>query len=320
MELELRHLRVVCAIAETGSLTKAASALGVPQPALTTQLQRIERVFGGPLFERDQRGAHPTALGELVFSRARVLLPAVRGLQNEARLAAAEGIRRHRIGAVNGPILAGLLHRLGSQHPQVRITTHSSSSASELADMLTSCRLDFALVGLCGNERPVAEDALIWREVAVDPVFVLLSEEHPLATAPEVKLSDFADQAWVAGAGDGCFGDCFIAACADAGFTPRKLYEADVLTCFELVSSGDAVGLCQGGFRRAEGVVAVPLAESPLKWRQALGWHPEAPAAEFAEYLVRYASESYAAAVRRSPRYAGWLDEHPQFGLPALLA
>lgn len=59
MNLELRHLRVVCAIAETGSVTKAASTLGLAQPALTAQLQRIERTLGGPLFERDRRGPVP---------------------------------------------------------------------------------------------------------------------------------------------------------------------------------------------------------------------------------------------------------------------
>ena len=84
MDLEIRHLKVVCAIAETGSVTKAAAVLGLAQPALTAQLQRIERILGGPLFERDRRGARPTALGELVLSRARVLLRAMKGLEDEA--------------------------------------------------------------------------------------------------------------------------------------------------------------------------------------------------------------------------------------------
>ena len=95
MDLEIRHLKVVCAIAETGSVTKAASRLGLAQPALTAQLQRIERILGGTLFERDRRGARPTALGELVLSRARVLLPAMKGLRDDAaRLASAGGTRR----------------------------------------------------------------------------------------------------------------------------------------------------------------------------------------------------------------------------------
>src|SRR5262245_26615868 len=102
MDLELRHLRVVCAIADAGSVTKAASALGLAQPALTAQLQRIERALGGLLFERDRRGARATPLGELVLSRARVLLPAIKGLQDEAtRLASTSESGRYRIGAVN---------------------------------------------------------------------------------------------------------------------------------------------------------------------------------------------------------------------------
>ena len=80
MDIELRHLRIVCAIAEAGSVTKAAAALGLAQPALATQLKRIERSLGGALFERDRLGARPTALGDLVLARARVLLPALRGL------------------------------------------------------------------------------------------------------------------------------------------------------------------------------------------------------------------------------------------------
>src|SRR5687768_16480593 len=99
MELELRHLKVVCAIADLGSVTKAASALGLAQPALTAQLQRIERTLGGPLFVRDRRGARATPLGELVLARARVVLPAVEGLRAEAaRLTGADSTqRRYRI-------------------------------------------------------------------------------------------------------------------------------------------------------------------------------------------------------------------------------
>src|SRR5690606_22643208 len=91
MRLELRHLQVVCSIADYGSLTKAASALGLAPSALTTQLQRIERSIGGALFERDRRGARPTALGDLVLDRARTLLPAVRDLHEEAARLAGNG-------------------------------------------------------------------------------------------------------------------------------------------------------------------------------------------------------------------------------------
>src|SRR3954464_10475741 len=114
MNLELRHLKVVCAIAETGSVTKAASLLGLAQPALTAQLQRIERTLGGPLFERDRRGARPTALGELLPPRAGVLLPAMRALRDEAaRLAGASpheaGMSQYRFRTIGGPLIGGLV-------------------------------------------------------------------------------------------------------------------------------------------------------------------------------------------------------------------
>lgn len=68
--LELRHLRTVRAIADTGSLTKAAATLGLAQPALSAQLRRIEKALGGVLFDRDHTGARATPLGELVLERA----------------------------------------------------------------------------------------------------------------------------------------------------------------------------------------------------------------------------------------------------------
>ncbi|MER5418618.1 helix-turn-helix domain-containing protein [Streptosporangium roseum] len=51
MDLEVRHLRVIHAIAEYGSISKAASSLGLSQPSLAGQLQRIERMFGGRLLQ-----------------------------------------------------------------------------------------------------------------------------------------------------------------------------------------------------------------------------------------------------------------------------
>ncbi|WP_428965532.1 LysR family transcriptional regulator [Micromonospora fluostatini] len=317
MNLELRHLKVVCAIAETGSVTKAASTLGLAQPALTAQLQRIERTLGGPLFERDRRGARPTALGELVLARARVLLPAMKGLQDEAaRLAGSvDTPRRYRFGGVNSPILGRLVHRLAAEQPQAQITTYASWSVDELAHLVANGRLDYALTGVCGDSTPSAEFGLSWREVAVDPVVVLLPEQHPLAGRDEVSLVELRREQWVAAPGDGCFGDCFAAACARAGFTPRKVYETDVRGSMDLVEAGEAVALCQATFRPVAGLVTRRLAGAPLRWRLMLGWHPEAPAAGFADLVLETAVAAYTDSLSPHPDYLAWLAENPDFGL-----
>jgi DNA-binding transcriptional LysR family regulator len=318
MNLELRHLKVVCAIAETGSVTKAASLLGLAQPALTAQLQRIERTLGGPLFERDRRGARPTALGELVLSRARVLLPAMKGLQDEAaRLAGsgtAEGMSRYRIGAAGGPVIGGLVHRLSEAQPEAQITTHASYYSDELANMVLAGKLDYAQFGVCGDAIPSAEYGMVWQTIAVDGVCVLMPEDHPQAKGDEVDLAELADEKWVGGPGDGCFADCFAAACARAGFTPRRMLESDIRGCVDMVESGLAIAICQPTFRPPAGLTHRPIQGAPLRWRQVLGWHPDSPAARYAPRLMALAGESYQEVVARNPRYVEWLRNYPQLG------
>ncbi len=316
MDLEIRHLKVVCAIADTGSLTKAAALLGLAQPALTAQLQRIERRLGGPLFDRDRRGARPTAMGELVLSRARVLLGAMKGLEDEAaRLAGAGGtLARYRFGSVNSPILGGLVHRLAAEQPEAQVSTYGSWSAEELARMVLGGRLDFALCGTCGESVPSTEAGMAWRAVSVDPVFVMLPETHRLAARPEIALADLAGEQWAVARGDGCFGDCFGAACLRAGFTPRTIYEADSLGCLDLVDSGEAVGLCQAATRPVAGLVARPLAGAPLRWRLMLGWYAEGPAASSADLVFAHAVASYTELLARNEPYRAWLRDHPGFG------
>ncbi|MGH3457583.1 LysR family transcriptional regulator [Aeromicrobium sp.] len=321
MELELRHLRVVCAVADAGSVTKAAASLGLAQPALTAQLHRIERVLGGPLFERDHRGVRPTPMGELVITRARLLLPAMTGLRDEAaRLSSnagrdALGAPEHlRVGSSTSAVLGRLIHHLTAAHADLQVTTHVSWSAQDLAGMLTDGRLDFAVVGVCGDGPPPPRAGLEWHTIAIDPVFILVPEDHPLVSKDVVDLAELSSAQWVATTGDGCFGDCFATACARAGFTPRNVYETDVASCVDLVESGGAIALCQAT-RVLPGLVTVPITGTPLRWRHLIGWHPESPVAAFSDAFAQSAVDAYRDLIDRSARYSAWLEEHPSFGV-----
>ena len=316
MDLELRHLRTVRAIADAGSLTKAAHALGLAQPALSTQLQRLERALGGPLFERDRTGARLTPLGEVVLQRARVVLPAVQDLQEElVRLSAATaGLRRLRIGCTHGPVVGTLVGRLTDALPATPVSMHTSWSVGELAQQVLGGQLDYVLSGVCGQAAPPASEQLVWRTLGVDPVFVMLAEDHPLARVEVLPLRALAGERWASVPGDGCFADCFAAACCRAGFSPTTLLESDVSSAMHLVQVGRAVGLCRATFPPAPGIVTRPLAGSPLSWRHVLGWHPEGPAAQAAPPVLTWARESYTDVVRRCTGYAIWLTGHPEFG------
>ncbi|AYY12036.1 LysR family transcriptional regulator [Actinobacteria bacterium YIM 96077] len=318
MEIELRHLRIVCTIAETGSLTKAAAALGLAQPAVTSQLKRIERLLGGPIFIRDRHGARPTELGEMVLARARMLLPAAQELQNDVtRLANSPDEDRHwRIGATAGPVFGPLVHRLATEDPTASVTTHATWSSGELATMLSEGRLDYALTGVCGDAEPPGDD-VVWTTIATDAVFVMLDDRHPLAGAPSVELAELSEALWLAMPGDGCFADCFAASCARAGFAPKALHEMDPPSCVYLVRTGRAIALCQPAFRPPAGVVTVPISEAPLRWRQLIGYRPSSAANSSSAAVMEHARKAYQDAVDDNVRYHEWLRWHRQFGLAA---
>ena len=72
--MELRQLRTILAIAETGSLTKAAELLHVVQPALSRQLKQLEDELGTSLFERNRHGMVLTTPGRLFVDQVRTAL------------------------------------------------------------------------------------------------------------------------------------------------------------------------------------------------------------------------------------------------------
>ncbi|MFI9365805.1 LysR substrate-binding domain-containing protein [Kitasatospora sp. NPDC053057] len=309
MELEFRHLRMIRAIADAGSVTKAADRLGLAQSALSTQLKRIEAAMGGRLFERGREGVQPTPLGVLVLERSRVLLPAMRQLQEDAlRFAtAAREDSELRLGATHGPFLGALVDRLVTARPELTVSTQSSTSASELVTRVVDGRLDVALTGRCGHRKSTGDERLEWREITVDPVFALLSEDHPLARERELGLEQLAGERWALPPGEGCFGECFAAACVRAGFLPRTVYEADAASCLHLVRSNRAAALCRATFPPPPGVVVIPLTPAQLSWRQLICWRPRALTRRLADEVLCYARAVHADAVTRNPVYTAWL-------------
>jgi DNA-binding transcriptional LysR family regulator len=319
MELELRHLRIVCAVAEAGSVTKAAATLGLAQPAVTAQLRRIERSLGGELFERGRQGVTPTALGELVLTRARVLLPAARELQDDALRLAAAGrgpagpMTKLRIGTTGSPYLAGMVRLLEKVEPDTEVITSASFRATELLEQLRSDRLDCAAIGCCGEHGLPTDADLLVRKVAIEPVCVMVQDSHPAADLAEIPLAVLADMHWAWLPGDGCLYECFVAACMREGFTPRTGYESDSATCVELSRTGRAATLCLPT-RRASGVVVRPIARAPLRWVHAIVWRDDAGSCSQAESLMPVATDAYGEIVADAPEYESWLAGHPGFG------
>lgn len=316
-ELELRHLRVLCAVVDSGSLSRAAAQLGVSQPALTAQLQRIERQLGGRLFERTREGVTPTDLGDFVVTGARVVLADMDHLLDGAL----ERVRPRRPGGpvrVGGagalpPLFAARL-RVALNLPEVATDMEPGNRA--LLNLLNSGRIDYGIVEAYRDLPLQVPEAVRVKLLVVEPVFVALPEGHPLGELDNVPLTELAELEWVVDPPSESGEQLALQrACAALGFSPRIQHHAtEVATARELVRAG-AVTLAHPASRQGDGVTVRPLAGDPLLNHVLLGWHPHGPLAASLDIAYRCAAEAYLSLMRRSETYQRWWEEHPEFHL-----
>ncbi|MGR4880441.1 LysR family transcriptional regulator [Streptomyces sp. LARHCF249] len=314
MELEVRHLRVVCAIAEAGSLTRAAAALSMTQPGLSTQLRRIESMLGGVLFDRRRAGATPTAFGELVLARARAVLPGVDALLADTARAACHLASPHRVrvGSVGAPLLGHLIVAVRKFLPNAEVTSRCHYSPVALLDDLAAGRLEAAVLGDHPEQVLPPRDAVLLAPLVTEPVFALLPSTHPLAGQDAVSLTELADHDWAMPRPDGDrTREYWSSVCALTGRRPSAPHEAEGRQLVELVRAGLAVSLCQATFSEAPGVAVRPLAGNPLWYRHVLAWHRDGPLAVHGNGILRTVTAGYLDICAASPVYADWRRRHP---------
>ncbi|RNH93452.1 LysR family transcriptional regulator [Micromonospora aurantiaca (nom. illeg.)] len=149
MDLEIRHLRVVCAIADTGSISKAASRLGISQPSVTTLLQRVERMVGHQIFQRGRGGARSTTFGEQFLQRARLLVAEMDALGGE--IAGPAGTIR--FGSVHMECVSSLFHCLETSFPDISFSMCVEPSSLRLAQRLVHGDLDVAVLAIAESHQ-----------------------------------------------------------------------------------------------------------------------------------------------------------------------
>ncbi|MDH6124971.1 LysR family transcriptional regulator [Kitasatospora sp. GP82] len=312
VELDVRHLRVLCAIADTGSVRKAALQLGMTQPSLTTQLRRIERTIGGQLFTREQTGSHPTALGHSVLSRARPIIAEMATLVTAVRQEAAGAQRRQlRIGSVGSRAVAAWLRRIHERLPETDTTIHIDISAGALLRTVAANQLDVALVHESeGFPLRMPADAEHRVLIAREPQFIALSVRHPAAALPVVRLADLAHDTWMVDPAADHEYAAMRRVFATARLDPRVMQVRDNVTAAELVASGEAVRPCQPTSLPGPGTVVRPIQGDPLAVRLLLAWRSKALSAPALDALYTDLGSAYLDLARVNPTYLAWLLKH----------
>jgi LysR family transcriptional regulator, low CO2-responsive transcriptional regulator len=177
--MEIRQLRSLIAIAETGTFTAAARRLKVTQAAISMQIRQLEDELGVQLFVRAPKRVRPTEAGETLATRARAILREYDSAIEELASLAASTHQRLRIGTastrVSAAPLPSILQRLKAQYPQAEVTVVSGTS-EKLVRQILAGDIDVAFVSLPVEAADIETEAL-----EKDALVVIASPDHPLA-------------------------------------------------------------------------------------------------------------------------------------------
>ncbi|MFF8374973.1 LysR family transcriptional regulator [Streptomyces sp. NPDC015661] len=224
--IEARHLRVLRAVAATGSFSAAARELGCTQPAVSQQMKALEASAGTPLLIRTGREMRLTQAGEVLVRHASGILAGLTAAEEE--VAAIAGLRAGRVRLVSFPsgsstLVPTALAALRAAHPGTRVSLVEAEPPRSI-EMLREGDCDIALAFRYGAGQAEWDD-LVVRPLLADRLVGLVPEGHRLAGAGSVGIAELADESWIAGC-PRCRRQ-LVDVCEDAGFTPRIDFATD---------------------------------------------------------------------------------------------
>jgi DNA-binding transcriptional LysR family regulator len=189
MTLDLKHLRQIIAISQTGNFAKAAGLLSMSQPALSRSLQTLEQRLGARLFDRDRSGVVPTPTGQILLARAHSLLQQASEVEREVGLLIGRGTGHLRIGA--GPYPAAIsigtaVARLITEFPGLSVDVEVGDW-DVLTHRVLEAELDLAIVELPPSRH---DDRLDVEPLSKHAGTLFCRADHPLTRLALPTLAD----------------------------------------------------------------------------------------------------------------------------------
>lgn len=262
MHIELRHLRLILAIHETGSVAAAADRLHVTQSALSHQIKGIEDQVGLPLFVRRSRPLRLSVAGRRMLAVAERVLPEIRALRAEF-----EGLHEGRTGRLFAAVessasltwLIPVLDLFRRAWPEVDLDIRARLSHPPLEALLRE-EVDLVITGL-----PEAQPGIQHLPLFDYAPVCVVAADHPLAQRDSVTAEDFAGEALITYPLARERLDVFRHLLTPAGIEPESVRQVEMTqVILMLVASGRGIAVLpdwvmRGGTRRD--LVARPLAQ-----------------------------------------------------------
>ncbi|WP_205899706.1 MULTISPECIES: LysR family transcriptional regulator [Pseudomonas] len=249
--MELHQLRCFVMVAEELHFGRAAKRLFMTQPPLSRQIQMLERSLGVTLLERSNRNVQLTIAGQHFLRDARHVLAYTEQAGTAARRLARGESGQLLLGftAVSGyHLIPGLLGHAALQLPDVGFELHEMVSGAQ-TEALAASMIDVGFV-----RRAAPDLAFNSQLVCSEPLLVVMSNAHPLASKTTIAIADLDQQPFVMYSPDEgrYFYDCIVGMFAMAGVSPRYLHH--------LGQTHSILGLVRAGL----GVAIVPAAAREL--------------------------------------------------------
>ncbi|MBB5061787.1 LysR family transcriptional regulator [Granulicella mallensis] len=239
--MEIHQLRYVCAIAETGSFSRAAERCQVAQPSLSQQVLKLEEDLGSKLFDRLGRSIRLTEAGRAFLPHARSILTQMETARSSVTDKCADVRGSVSVGVI--PTIAPYLmphytKAFTRKHPEAKLRIVEETTPI-LLESLRNLSIDLAILAL-----PLRYKDLELFPLCTEPLFAVLPKEHPLAGSESLALKDLRGEPFVMLRDGHCFRDLSIAACTRARVAPRIAFESGQFSSlFGMVAAGVGISL-----------------------------------------------------------------------------
>lgn len=274
--MELRHLRYFVAVAELEHFRRAAEKLSIAQPALSRQIQALERELGVSLFERMPAGARLSAAGRAFLDDARRILREVVQAGERARRVASGQTARLCVSFTEASSSCGVVPEsilaFQTARPEVKLSLMPLESPAQL-EGLRARRIDAAFLHGLGD----ADANIATQPMQVESIVLAVRAGHPLAAATELRLADLAGEPLIliARAFNPQLYDELMVAFKRAGVSPRIVQEVNtsaVILNFVAVGVGSGIVTSAMRGRLPAGVVLKQVWDLSMPYRLDLAW------------------------------------------------
>ncbi|MFE6079733.1 LysR family transcriptional regulator [Streptomyces virginiae] len=243
-EWDIKKLRILRTLAEQGTVTRAAETLHMTPSAVSQQLTNLARQLGVVLLEAEGRRVRLTDAAHLVLRHTEAVFAQLERADAELAGYLAGDTGEVRVGAFSTAVPALVVPAVAAlrrTHPGVEVRVRETEAA-EAYELLSAGGVDLAL-SLTAHA-PTARDSRFTRVALLeDPLDVALPPDHPLATAPDLRLADLSGDPWIYG-GSGPWSEIARSACEAAGFVPEQAHSASGWTAIlAMVEAGMGVAL-----------------------------------------------------------------------------